>query len=245
MLSESDYANIHNYVGLCFDWIARRDLVLTVETDMRAWADMMRAAPKMVAVNPTFDPDQSYLTPSNSFWLRVTHNGRSIACSANRYFETDDFIGLMRSLRLWYDLRPVLLPPLAILLPPSSPRISGGMGHSGGLWVHPDYRGIGLSRLLPRLIRVLSLRHFDEDWHSTLVTESLLGSTVPRGAYGYTRFELVIDGHFPVTGQAERIHFGWMDRAEMITQLQVDRDWLAAEPGHQAVGAAAVAGKRQ
>jgi len=241
MLSDSDYAAIHDYVGLCLAWVERRGLVLSVETDMRGWAAMMRAAPKIAGVNPTFDPDHSYLTPSNSFWLRVTRGGQDIACSANRYFQTDDFIGLMRSLRLRYDLRPVLLAPLTVVQPPSSPRIAGGMGHSGGLWVHPEHRGIGLSRLLPRLIRVLSLRHFEEDWHSTLVTESLLGSTVPRGAYGYSRFDLVIDGFFPVSGRHERIHFGWMDRAEMIAQLQTDRDWLGAEPDHHPVGAASVA----
>ena len=234
MLTAGEHARIHEFVRLTLDWLEQRGFVLTVESDMRAWADLMRSSPRIVGVNPTYDPDQSCLTPANAFWLRLQQNGRTIACSANRFFATDDLLGLIRSMQIWHDAKPLLLgPPYPVVVPPSFPRVAGNVGHSGGLWVHPDFRGQGLSRILPRLIRVLALRHFDEDWHSTLVNNSLLESGIPRNAYGYTRWEKVIDSYVPLLGRHETVWLGLMDREEMFACLAGDIDWLGTESDDQ------------
>ena len=93
MLTAGEHARIHEFVRLTLDWLEQRGFVLTVESDMRAWADLMRSSPRIVGVNPTYDPDQSHLTPANAFWLRLQQNGRTIACSANRFFATYDRFG--------------------------------------------------------------------------------------------------------------------------------------------------------
>lgn len=242
MLTAGEHAQVHDFVRRTMAWLERRGFVLTVESDMRGWADLMRSAPRIAGVNPTYDPAQSHLTPANAFWLRLQQNGRTIACSANRFFRTDDLLDLIRSMRIWHDARPLLLePPFPVVVPPSFPRVAGRVGHSGGLWVHPDFRGQGLSRVLPRLIRVLALRHYDEDWHSTLVNDSLLASGVPRRAYGYTRWEKVVDAHVPAVGRHEVVWLGLMDREEMFACMAGDIEWLGAE-GDDNVGHAIAAG---
>ncbi|MBU0726217.1 MAG: hypothetical protein KJ904_06250 [Alphaproteobacteria bacterium] len=220
-LTSTDYQNIHAVITLYLEELDRLGLSLTVETDMSAWVQVMRNAPKMSAVNPTFDPSQSHLHPGNSFWLRVTDNGETIACISNRLFITEDYISLKRSLRLWYDLKPVLIrEPINVVIGDHVPHISGRVGHHGGLWVHPDWRGHGLAGLLPRLTRALSMRHFDVDWHCGIALKPIAARGLPLKAYGYPHMDLCIDGYFPVTDQQEEIYMGWITRPEMLKQME-------------------------
>jgi GNAT superfamily N-acetyltransferase len=240
-LSPADHARIHRYTGYVHDRLAELGLELTVETDLADWAALMRSSPKIAAVNPTFDPAQSWLNPSNSFWLRVNQGERTVACIANRLFVTDDYIGLKRSLRLWYDLKPTLLrEPMNIVLDEDVPHIAGRIGHHGGLWVHPDWRGLGLSTLLPRLVRKLSLRHFDVDWHCGIVLEGLAMSGLPYRGYGYPHMALCIEGYFPVTGQHEKVFMTYIDRQEMLGQLVSDLEGFEADADQKAVRLKAV-----
>ncbi|MCH2393135.1 hypothetical protein [Oceanibaculum sp.] len=219
-LTSQDYDNIQAVISLYLDSLEGMGLELTVETDMAGWADVMRSAPKMSAVNPTFDPDKSYLHPGNSFWIRLRHDDETVACIANRLFVTEDYIGLKRSLRLWYDLKPVLIrEPMALMLPEDVPHISGRIGHHGGLWVHPDWRGNGLAGTLPRLTRALSMRHFDVDWHCGIALKPIADRGLPLKAYGYPHMDLCLEGFFPVTGKYEQIYMGWITRPEILKQF--------------------------
>lgn len=223
-LTSQDYDNIQAVISLYLDELDRMGLELTVETDMAGWADVMRSAPKMSLLNPTFDPSESHLHPGNSFWLRLRHEGQTVACIANRLFITDDYIGLKRSFRLWYDLKPVLVrQPLNIVLPEDVPHINGRVGHHGGLWVHPDWRGHGLAGTLPRLTRALSMRHFDVDWHCGAVLKHIADRGLPLKAYGYPHMDICIDGYFPVTNQNETVYMGWITRPEILKQFS---EWV-------------------
>lgn len=227
MLDDAGLGVIDRFTRFCAEWFADNGFDLSVETDMHAWVALLRTAPRNAGINPSFDPAWSFVTPQNCFWLRVRHRGREVACSANRLFLTDDYVGLMRSLKLWYDLKPALLPaPITVTAPRDAPPVAGRVGHSGGLWVHPDMRKRGFAAILPRLIRALSLRHFEEDWHTTLVTHSMLNSGLPREAYGYTRLEPCVVGFFPPTGTIESIYTGLIDRRDLLAQLAEEPRWL-------------------
>ena len=199
--SNEELICIQAFVDLYQGSIDALALDLQVETDMARWVAVMQQAPQIAAVNPSYDPARCQLRPDNAFWLNVLSHGRTVACIANRLFVTDDFLGLMRTGRLWSD-RPKAdgLRPAGLVPSLGHPRITGRIGHHGGLWVHPDWRGRRLAVLLPRLTRALSLRQFAVDWHCGLTLEALARHAVPIKAYGYTRQELCIDGHFPVTG---------------------------------------------
>ncbi|WP_157089232.1 GNAT family N-acetyltransferase [Oceanibaculum pacificum] len=220
-LTASDYQNIQRVISVYLEELDRLGLALTVETDMSGWATVMRSAPQMSAVNPTFDPSQSHLHPGNSFWLRVTYGSETIACIANRLFITEDYLNLKRSLRLWYDLKPVLIrEPLNVVIGDHVPHISGRVGHHGGLWVHPSWRGNGLAGFLPRLTRALSMRHFDVDWHCGIALKAIADRGLPLKAYGYPHMDLCVQGFFPVTGKHEDIYMGWITRPEMLMQME-------------------------
>lgn len=226
--------------------LERDGMFVTVSTDMAAWVRMMKAMPKTRVVNPTFDPEFSQLNAANSFWVRITDMADNpVACIANRLFVTDDYVGLIRSWRLWYDrgLKPVR--PLNIVLPSQTPFIAGRIGHHGGLWVHPGHRKRGLSYVLPRLTRALSLANFNVDWHAGMVFGDLGDSGLPKWGYGYTNMDLCIDGYFPVTDREERVYMTYIGREAMLKQARWDLDLLELHADQQLVDVVAVAGERQ
>lgn len=233
-LTNEELISVQAFIDLYQSRLDALSLDLQVETDMAHWVSVMRQAPQIAAVNPSYDPARCRLTPYSAFWLNALSHGRTVACIANRLFVTDDFVGLMRTGRLWSDrpaadrLRPAGLVPLRGRSP-----FAGRIGHHGGLWVHPDWRGRRLAVLLPRLTRALSLRQFAVDWHCGLTLEALAGHAVPIKAYGYSRQELCIDGHFPVTGRNDRVYLTSISRAEMLAQMDDAVIAAALTPGER------------
>jgi hypothetical protein len=226
--------------------LERDGLYVTISSDMAAWVRMMKAMPKTRVVNPTFDPDCSQLDASNSFWVRITDMADNpVACIANRLFVSDDYVGLIRSWRLWYDRGPTQVRPLNIVLSDEVPFIEGRVGHHGGLWVHPGHRKRGLSYVLPRLTRALSLSTWDVAWHAGMVFGDLGDSGLPKWGYGYTDMALCIDGYFPVTDRDERVYMTYIDRPAMLQQARRDLDLLELHADQQLVDVVAVAGERQ
>jgi len=216
----------HQVVQACLDEIAHVFLSLGLEvefsTQMNGWVETIRTAPKRGVVNPTFDPRHSDLSPANAFWVRLSEgpDDRTVACIANRVFETDDYRDLLRTQRLWYSRGPRRL--VDLVLPSDMPVISGRVGHHGGLWIHPDWRKHGLSGYLTKLMRCASLRQFEVDWHCgsvfAVIAEKGL-PTAPETGYGYPHMALAIDGWFPVTDRDERVYLPWISRPEMLDQL--------------------------
>ena len=219
-LTNADLIRIQAFIDLCHDALDQLSLDVQVETDMGRWVSVMRQAPQIAAVNPSYDPARCRLTADNAFWLNVLSDSRTVACIANRLVVTDDFIDLMRSGRLWAD-HPGTdeAEPAGLVWPTERPPIAGRIGHHGGLWVHPEWRGRRLAVVLPRLTRALSLRQFAVDWHCGLTLESLCRHAVPIKAYGYTRQEVCIDGYFPVTRRQDCVYLTSISRTEMLVQM--------------------------
>ncbi|HUA52751.1 MAG TPA: hypothetical protein VMB81_11335 [Candidatus Sulfotelmatobacter sp.] len=197
-------------------------LEATFSTAMADWASMMRNAPRIMLVNPTFDPAHNDLTPDNAFWIKLSQiaDGRSVACIANRLFVTDDYVDLLRTQRVWYSRGPRRMVDLVV--PADMPRIAGRVGHHAGLWVRPDWRKHGLSGYMTRLARCASLRRFDVDWHCGLVFAAIAEKGLPTemvAGYGYPRMVLAIDGWQPLTDEPDRLYLPWISRAEMLAHL--------------------------
>jgi hypothetical protein len=226
----------------CFDEIGRafRELELDAEfsTDLHDWVETIQSAPKRGVINPTFDPEHSDLSPANSFWIRLSEarGGRTIACIANRLFETSNYTDLLRNQRLWYSRGPRRVVDLVV--PSDMPVIAGRVGHHGGLWIHPDWRKHGLSGYLTKLARCASLRQFDVDWHCGSVFGVIAEKglpTAPLTGYGYPHMVLAIDGWFPITNRDEQVYLPWISRVEMIDQLGRELERLVANRDQQPV----------
>jgi GNAT superfamily N-acetyltransferase len=232
--------DVLDLVDAAMEWLDSRSLQLAIEPDVAGWAAHMHRAPATKGVNPTFDPAFCAVDRRNSFWVNITHEGRTIACGAGRLFETDDYLELKRSLRLWFDRAPVpFRERLTLIVPEDVPFIAGRVGHEGGLWVHPAHRKCGLSFLIPRLVRAICLGRFAVEWQCGVNFDDLTRSGLPTSTYGFPHCVPCIDGFFPPTGRHERMHMVYMSRAELLAIQRETIIRLRADRYEQPVDAAA------
>src|SRR5271170_1166170 len=205
-------ADEQQIVQQCFDATHQRlraiGLAPTFGSDMNGWVEAIESSPHRVHINTCFDPAHSDVTAENAFWIRLTdvETDQTIACIATRLIVTDDYLGEMRSMRLWFRDPPSI--PIDIV-PDSLPLIAGRVGNHGGLLIHPDWRKQGLSGYLTRLARCGSLRRWAVDWHCGTVFAALAEKglpTAPVNGYGYPRMALVVDGRQPATPRMEKIY---------------------------------------
>ena len=235
---------IEAYVAASVDLLKRSGFNVVLRTDLAAWRSVvMNGGYK---TNPTFDPDLNALGGANAFWLHVsTSEATTVACIANRVFATSDYVEVIENGTLWYEHPPASVARMRFLLPHLRGRIRGAIGHHGGLWVDPLYRGQGLSWILPRLTRALSILRWDVDWHCGMVFGSLRDRGVPSDNYGYSAVELCIDGYFPPTDSDERLFMTMIGRYDMNLQIARDLDLMELHADKQVVDFAPIARKRQ
>lgn len=170
-------------------------------------------------IYPTYDPSMNDIR-KDAVWLRVLNPaGETVAMTAARVFRADNFYELLETEQLWFG-RPTNRDRCTIGAGDPLPAIGGAVGHGGGLWVHPAWRKVGLSRLVPRLNHAYLLRLFSIDHHTTLVFEGLAKSGLPLWGYGFARLPKLIDGFFPPTGKEESVYLGHITRQEMLESME-------------------------
>ena len=228
-LSDVQLARIQVYIDRAVSELGELGLRLAVSSDMAEWARFLRSAPGTTAVTTTFDPEHSYVTPNNSYWLALRNQRDAIVgCICLRLFETADVLQLVRSWRLFFDRAPLLeMQPLQLVNPSDIPIIGGRVGYAGGYWLHPEQRGRGLTRLLPRINRALALRHFDTDWVCGLNKDTPNRVAMVQDSYGMTSQFSCIHGYFPPRGEEGRYQLVYVHRGEMLKLIYDD----AARPG--------------
>ncbi len=217
ILSNPDFALVQRAVDALVDKIASLHLSLVVESDFDKLVRFLRSL-EGAFVYPTFDPDRNRF--ANGFWLRVIdEDGRTLACHAQRLFETEDFCDLLSSGRLWYeDGLPAGTLPLDVLT--LSRRIAGRVAHAGSLWVDPSVRSKGLAVYLPYLSRATCMRNFEVDFYTALVFKKMADSDVPRHSYGYPSIEPCMRGFFPPTGREEDVYVCFMSAQEAVDLIR-------------------------
>lgn len=231
-LSNADFATVQRFCQLMSDKIAALGVDVHVESNFREYALLRRALSPGEILNPTWDPDHSHLTLHNAFWLRaVDVEGRTIATIAQRVMDTDSFLDDIRSQRLWHDKG--ALPArgrMGVVDCPSAAGLSGRVGHSGGLWIHPDYRRRNLSGLLDHLSRGLLLKNFWFDHITAVIVDKLAATGIRTKQYGWPR----VDGRIEFDLYLDRLYtlvFCHMSRAEALTRM---RYWLL-NPEHDSI----------
>lgn len=168
---------IDRYLAAAVDLLERSGYGVQFRSDLAGWARHLCAAPGNTGVNPTFDPAwHNHIEPGTAFWVAVSESsGSVVACMACRLFVTASYYDLMRSGRLWYTAGKSAPVETQLLGPGPVGRVS----HSGGLWVHPDHRGAGLSWILPRMIGGIAVRAWSIDYHTGIVFAGLNSKGVP------------------------------------------------------------------
>jgi len=169
---------------------------ISIETDMGEWKYIMQTAPATTAVSSMFDPAKANFQPGDAFWLRVSNeNAETVAIICDRLIETEDFVSFVEDTGMFaapYERHEIDI------------RLAGKIGHAGGLWVHPKARKTGLSWVLPRIVRALSVMHWGVDRHCGIILTGLAEAGFASRIYGFSRSWLALSGDsFRPTGKAE------------------------------------------
>lgn len=201
--------------------------------DMHAWCAWMR--PQVgVDTNITFDPALNHLGPDNAFWMAVRYDGADperrrderdglAACIACRLFQTNDYVEVIRSGRLWKEAGTAVAPKLC--LPADMPTIAGRVGHHGGCYIRRSHRSHGLPIALTRLVRAMTGQMWTPQWHAGMIKQDPPPATELARKYGYTHEVPCIRGHSPVrnvTGAYAEINMTLIHRTDMAHQARQD-----------------------
>lgn len=229
-LTDNEYVMIQSSIDLISSELSRTGMHVTIEDDFAGWAAFMETAPGIASVSSTFDPRHSNVAPTNAFWIAIRDaDDAVIGCDCLRLFETDDFIELIRSYRLFFDRKPVLWHhPLRLLVPRDMPQLAGRVVYVGGLWVSPDHRGSKLSTIMPRLARAFCLRHFAMDWLVGFVRDSPGRAAMGRERFGSMQSVPCINGYFPPQNRDAAYRLNYTSRWQALEQIRALAE--AAEP---------------
>src|SRR5260370_33708234 len=108
--------------------------------------------------------------------------------------------------------------------------VSGRVGHSGGLWIDPNWRKRNLSGLLDHLSRALLLKNFWLDHITAIMIDRLAATGIGTKQYGWPH----INGRVEFDLYRDRLYnlsFCHLSRADALTRM---RYWLL-NPEHDSV----------
>jgi hypothetical protein len=131
-----------------------------------SWAPLM----------PVFDPARADVRPDRAFMFEL-HNdkGEIVATQVSRLLDLSGTTlkSEIEQLRLFYrDPAKQAGPAERIeVTAPKAQEITGLVALSGGLWYRPDWRGKGLSRVMPRMTRTFAYTSWDTDYVISFVEQ--------------------------------------------------------------------------
>ncbi|SDF68992.1 hypothetical protein SAMN05660686_02078 [Thalassobaculum litoreum DSM 18839] len=171
---------------------ARSNFRVVVSTDMEAFVSFLGSAPGNDGVSPVFNPARVEI--EDAFWISVIHHDQVIGTNAQRLFDCTraGYYDQIRSGAVFGSE-----PKAPIDLLHKEPGTRGRCSHSGGIYVHPSYRGTGLSWFLPHLGRAIAIRKWRIDMCYGMVFDSLRRTNIAEKNYGAQRVVQMYSGSFP------------------------------------------------
>jgi GNAT superfamily N-acetyltransferase len=139
---------------------------------------------KMIDV---FDPGLSVdLSPDNAFWIAAENPaGEIVATVCGRIFNWPRSTLADEVRLLYYGGRDI--GQKCVCTAPLAADITGCVYYAGGVWVSPDFRGSGISSLLPHVARAYAAGRWPLDCAMNMINVKLVGKT-PPSRYGYSEF---------------------------------------------------------
>lgn len=218
------------------DMLARsRGILLRIRTDFDRLLELNeRHADSWAPLAPIFVRKHCDLTGDNAFWIEgIDETGETAVTHASRFYDhgarsvADD----MCSLQVYYDdPAPQLAAGAYVKVSaPAAHYLCGRLALTGGLWVRPDCRRMGLTKFVPRLTRALALTRWNTPafWGAVEPELHHLGVTSGYGSWhvedGFTVYIPSWRGElkslFLSMGQVTLIR----DLAEALSHADVDR----------------------
>lgn len=186
---------------------------------------------------PSFDAAYGGIDAGCGYWLIGRDAAGAIVTTqaAHFYAMGDETLqDYLCSLRLFYPdpARQKRDGESCMVTAPSAARIGGRVVFSGSTWIHPDYRGRALPKILPRLSRALALTRWNTDYTISLVSQALVEKGVAR-AYGYSRIEPGITWLGSAVSPRYEGALVWMPRSELLEDIAGFDSEMAAEAGER------------
>ncbi len=131
-----------------------------------------------------FQPEHGGLSPENAYWISgETDDGEIVVTQAGRVYHWPETTLADEARDMFYGGRIDPKGPCIVKAADAS-NITGVVFFGGAVWVRPDFRGLGLSHLMPRLGRAYAAARWPIDWGISLVKPALVDKGVAKG-YGY------------------------------------------------------------
>jgi hypothetical protein len=210
--------------GLSFEFSSFDEMAEANSRNLDSWGLLI----------PMFDPRVSDIPPGNAMCLLVRDaSGQIVATAGGKFLDASE-----RSFKQivkdgdFFSLRRVngRLPIEAEIHAPVAATLHGHLAYCGGIWVHPEVRGLRLPALLSRIINACMLTLWDPDFVMGFVKPDVVGSDLYK-RYGYKRAEPSL-----VVKQDQRTvyegTFLWMTRTDATIDLAdfLDRLWPQIDP---------------
>ena len=223
--TDQDFRDIDLWVDGALE-LLRRDLRIKVEispnvSEWKKWAATIPHQLDPLGVSSTLDSDVHDLGV-NAFWTAFRNeDGEIIGCHCDRFIFTDDFLEEIRSGRL-FRTRSVSFerPRMQLVGDRTFPTLSSRVHFGGGTWIHPNYRGMGLSNVVARLGRNFGLQEFLADYYVTLMAQRR--QTFGENATGLKRGAALSQGYYTGRGKALDVHMFYMHRYDMLDQMRAE-----------------------
>ncbi|WIW50186.1 hypothetical protein ML401_37580 (plasmid) [Bradyrhizobium sp. 62B] len=172
---------------------AKQELTLFQGFDFREYVAITRATPTKGATYPNFRPDQSLIKPGEGYWITgIDKRRRVVLLAAARLYDlpTSNFAEHLESLKAFYADPSVQAhkQDCCTCLAPTAKTMTGRIAYHGDYWLHEEFRGRGLSRVVARITHGLSFALWEPDFLCALVADWSLNKGLVA-QYGYGHFE--------------------------------------------------------
>ena len=220
LLTIEELGTIQTSIDDKIERAAALGLHVQVDDDLWNWKKHIETAAAGFGASRTLDPALNDVRPGNSFWTYlVAPDGRIVACHANRFVETEDFVREFICTHRFFGDRMPTLHYYPVQLCESVPVIRGRIDFAGGTWVHSDYRGKDLAGLISRIGRMLALRHFLFDYVVGFIEATSRRRQYGAKALGMMNRRHLLTGHYPGRNRDQEMDIYWMHRGEFVTQI--------------------------
>lgn len=195
-------------------------LTMHSDSDLRRWKEHIEEVSGDSGASKTLDPDLNDVQPGNSFWVYLKdQKGKIVACHANRFLETDDFIQEYISTHRFFGNKCPTLHHFPIQFCEPVPVLKGRINFGAGTWVHPEFRGKSLGGLISHTGRTLALRHFLIDYYIAFIVATDRRRQYGANGLGLSNRRHLLTGLYPGRDGELDVDIYWMHRGEMMNQI--------------------------
>jgi hypothetical protein len=187
-------------------------------------------------LSPAFDPAHSNLRIDSAFWLEgIDNRGDTVITEIARFFDfgNSDVVEELRSLRVYYEHpEPHLAAGERVEVDaPAAKVVRGRTMHGGAIWVRPDWRRNGLTRIISRVCAAYALTRWNTAFTWGLVEPRLHAGGLSQ-AYGPHKVAEGVMLRLPFRGDLPAVLI-WMSADALLADLARRDDNAAVIAGQR------------